>query len=299
MRLLAISDLHLGHAKNREALDVLSHHPDDWLIVAGDVGEKPAHLVYALDRLTPRFAKVIWAPGNHDLWCPPDATDRTRGQARYDELVAICRSYGVVTPEDPYLEFPAPQHAAQHPAPSTEHPAPIFICPLFLLYDYSFHPRGITDPLAWARESGVVCGDEWMLSPEPWPSRRAWCDARIAYTEPRLSALPGDASTILISHWPLRYDLARPPRVPRFSIWCGSSRTEQWPTRFRAQAVVNGHLHMRTSILRDEVRHVEVSLGYPRDWTFDRGIDFYLREILPKADSRFVPARDPFMIPYS
>jgi hypothetical protein len=289
MRLLAISDLHLSHAKNREGLDAISAHPDDWLIVAGDVGEKPDHLVYALDRLVPRFAKVIWTPGNHDLWCPPDATDRTRGQARYDELVAICRSYGVATPEDPYLEF----------APRTALSAPIHVCPLFVLYDYSFHPRGVTDPIAWARETGVVCGDEWMLSPEPWPSREAWCEARLAYTESRLQALPDDAATILISHWPLRYDLARPPRVPRFSLWCGTTHTEQWPTRFRARAVINGHLHMRTSIIRDQVRHIEVSLGYPRDWTFDRGIDFYLREILPKDDSRFVPARDPFMIPYS
>jgi 3',5'-cyclic AMP phosphodiesterase CpdA len=289
MRLLAISDLHLSHAKNREGLDAISAHPDDWLIVAGDVGEKPDHLVYALERLVPRFAKVIWTPGNHDLWCPPDATDRTRGQARYDELVAICRGYGALTPEDPYAEF----------SPRTTDTPPIFVCPLFVLYDYSFHPRGVTDPIAWARETGVVCGDEWMLSPEPWPSREAWCDARLAYTEPRLQALPDDATTILISHWPLRYDLARPPRVPRFSLWCGTTRTEQWPTRFRARAVISGHLHMRTSIVRDDVRHLEVSLGYPRDWTFDRGIDFYLREILPKDDSRFVPARDPFMIPYS
>jgi 3',5'-cyclic AMP phosphodiesterase CpdA len=289
MRLLAISDLHLSHAKNREGLDAISAHPDDWLIVAGDVGEKPDHLVYALDRLVPRFAKVIWTPGNHDLWCPPDATDRSRGQARYDELVAICRAYGAVTPEDPYVQWPNATHATHA----------TYICPLFLLYDYSFHPRGVTDPIAWARETGVVCGDEWMLSPEPWPSRGAWCDARLAYTESRLRALPDDAATILISHWPLRYDLARPPRVPRFSLWCGTTRTEQWPTRFRARVVVNGHLHMRTSIIRDQVRHVEVSLGYPRDWTFDRGIDFYLREILPTDDSRFVPARDPFMIPYS
>jgi 3',5'-cyclic AMP phosphodiesterase CpdA len=289
MRLLAISDLHLSHAKNREGLDAISAHPDDWLIVAGDVGEKPEHLVYALDRLAPRFAKVIWTPGNHDLWCPPDATDRTRGQARYDELVAICRGYGALTPEDPYAEF----------APRTKDTPPIHVCPLFVLYDYSFHPRGVSDPIAWAKETGVVCGDEWMLSPEPWSSRAAWCEARLAYTEPRLQALPDDAATILISHWPLRYDLARPPRVPRFSLWCGTTRTEQWPTRFRARAVINGHLHMRTSIVRDQVRHLEVSLGYPRDWTFDRGIDFYLREILPDDDSRFVPARDPFMIPYS
>lgn len=294
MRLLAISDLHLSHARNREALARMTASPEDWLIVAGDIGEKPEHLVFALDHLTPRFAKVFWVPGNHDLWCPPDATDRSRGQARYDELVAICRSYGVLTPEDPYEVFPA---AGLKVLPD----APIYVCPLFCLYDYTFHPRGITDPVAWARESGVVCGDEWMLSPDPWPSRAAWCEARCEWTERQLAALPAEASTILISHWPLRYDLARPPRVPRFSVWCGTTRTEEWPQRFRARAVVSGHLHMRTTIVRHGVRHEEVSLGYPRDWNHEHEIGWYLREILPDdgSTSRFIPARDPFMIPYS
>ena len=36
MRLLAISDLHLGHRLNREALATIGSFPDDWLIVAGD-----------------------------------------------------------------------------------------------------------------------------------------------------------------------------------------------------------------------------------------------------------------------
>lgn len=286
MRLLAISDLHLSHAPNRDGLDALDEHPGDWLIVAGDVGEKAEHLHFALERLTRRFAKVLWTPGNHDLWCPPDATDRTRGQARYDELVAICQSFGVLTPEDPYALWPGEA---------------TYICPLFLLYDYSFRPPGISrdNALRWARDSGVVCGDEQMLDPAPWPSRDAWCQARCDATEARLRALPDDAQTVLINHWPLRYDLARPPRVPRFSIWCGTTRTEDWPHRFRARAVVNGHLHMRTTIVRDGVRHEEVSLGYPRDWHHDRGIHWYLRDILPGASahaSRFVPARDPFMM---
>jgi 3',5'-cyclic AMP phosphodiesterase CpdA len=143
MRLLAISDLHLAHRANREALARLAHHPDDWLIVAGDVGESPALLVMALEALVPRFARVIWTPGNHDLWCPPAATDRTRGQARYDELVAVCRSFGALTPEDPYPEWPG--------EPGT------FVVPLFLLFDYSFRPATVADgdALAWARESGL------------------------------------------------------------------------------------------------------------------------------------------------
>ena len=105
MKLLAIADLHLGHRANREALPTIPPHKEDWLIVAGDVGEQPAHLEMALTVLTARFARVIWTPGNHDLWCPPHISDRTRGQARYDELLAICRDRGVLTPEDPYVTW--------------------------------------------------------------------------------------------------------------------------------------------------------------------------------------------------
>jgi hypothetical protein len=85
--------------------------------------------------------------------------------------------------------------------------------------------------------------------------------------------------------------------VPRFSLWCGTRRTEAWGRRFRARAVVSGHLHLRTTLWRHGVRYEEVSLGYPRDWRRERGIAAYLREILPAAAahaSRFVPARDPY-----
>jgi hypothetical protein len=39
MRLLAISDLHLGDPVNRECFASIGASPDDWLILAGDVGE--------------------------------------------------------------------------------------------------------------------------------------------------------------------------------------------------------------------------------------------------------------------
>jgi hypothetical protein len=39
-RLFAISDLHLAYTENRAALEQLPNHPDDWLIMAGDLGEK-------------------------------------------------------------------------------------------------------------------------------------------------------------------------------------------------------------------------------------------------------------------
>lgn len=285
MKLYAISDLHLSHRVNREALPTLGHYPDDWLILAGDVGEKVEYLRSAVEILTSRFARVFWTPGNHDLWHTATSTERSRGQDRYDALVAICRQHGVVTPEDPYTLWP--------PEPDT------FIAPLFLLYDYTFHPPEVltAEALAWARAAGVVCGDERWLDPSPWSSRAAWCQARLEATEPRLEALPAGSRTVLAGHWPLRYDLAVPPRVPRFSIWCGTRRTEDWPVRFGARVVVSGHLHLRTTLWRHGVRFEEVSLGYPRDWKSERGIDYYVREILPAAEAhvgRFVPPRDPF-----
>jgi 3',5'-cyclic AMP phosphodiesterase CpdA len=286
-RLLAISDLHVGHQANREALAAFDDdHGRDWLILAGDSGERPEHLDFALRVLTARFERLIWAPGNHDLWCPPDAADRTRGEARYAELVALCHSYHVLTPEDPYVEWPG--------EPGT------YVVPMFLLYDYTFRPADVSldAALSWAADTGVLCRDESLLDPAPWPSRSLWCQARCDVTARRLDALPPGARSVLIGHWPLRYDLARPPRIPRFSLWCGTTRTEDWAQRYRARAVVSGHLHFRTTLLRHGVPFHEVSLGYPRDWRASRGLGWYLRDVLPgtsPASQRFVPARDPFL----
>jgi predicted phosphodiesterase len=102
MKLYAISDLHLGYEANRRALSGITSRPADWLILAGDVGETAAHLELAFRELKPRFAKLVWVPGNHELWTLPGSNETARGRFKYDELVELCRSHGVLTPEDPY-----------------------------------------------------------------------------------------------------------------------------------------------------------------------------------------------------
>ena len=67
MNLWATSDLHVGFKENRQAVEALEPMPDDWLIVAGDTGETPAHLDFVLKTLRPRFAQLIWTVGNHEL----------------------------------------------------------------------------------------------------------------------------------------------------------------------------------------------------------------------------------------
>ena len=106
MRLLALSDLHLGHPENARAIADLPAFPDDWLIVAGDVGETEDHLRRAWELLVPRFARVVWVPGNHELYTTPRDPCQLRGEARYPHLVDVCRAWGVITPEDPFVAFP-------------------------------------------------------------------------------------------------------------------------------------------------------------------------------------------------
>lgn len=270
MKLYAISDLHLAHALNRQALLELPTYPEDWLIIAGDIGEKEAHLIFALRLLTQRFARLLWVPGNHDLWTIPNESNPLRGEAKYRRLVQICRDFGVLTPEDPYVRWPG----------STK---PYLLAPLFLLYDYSFRPDHIAkeNALAWAAEQDIVCADEVLLHSDPYPTRSDWCVARCRYSAQRLQEVTGQGELVLINHFPLRYDLAYLPRIPRFSLWCGTKTTEDWHTRFSVATVVYGHLHIRNTQLRDGVRFEEVSLGYPQHWHAERGIASYLREILP------------------
>ena len=49
MKLWATSDLHVGYEENRRAVEALPAYPGDWLIIAGDTGETPAHLDFVLE----------------------------------------------------------------------------------------------------------------------------------------------------------------------------------------------------------------------------------------------------------
>ncbi|HLJ18967.1 MAG TPA: metallophosphoesterase, partial [Stellaceae bacterium] len=102
MNLWAISDLHLGIDVNRRAVERMAPRPEDWLILAGDIGDSAAELALAFEILAPRFAKLIWVPGNHELWTDPRAPDAPRGVERYEALVRLARGFDVSTPEDPY-----------------------------------------------------------------------------------------------------------------------------------------------------------------------------------------------------
>jgi len=273
MRLLAISDLHLSNTTNREALEAISPHPNDWLILAGDVAERLEQVRSAFSLLINRFERVIWVPGNHELWTLPDEASKGGGE-KYQALISAAREFGVITPEDPYPIWQTPD-------------GPYVIAPLFLHYDYSFRPDEISlsEVIPWAEEQHSVCADELLLKTAPYETASDLCAARLAYSEARLKEVGADTPKVLINHYPLRHDLVHIPRIPRFIPWCGTRQTESWHQRFNAKVAVSGHLHVRRTDWRDGTRFEEVSLGYPKQWDAQKGLEPYLREILPGPPS--------------
>jgi 3',5'-cyclic AMP phosphodiesterase CpdA len=271
--LFAVSDLHISFAANWRVVDELRPESgEDWLIVAGDVGETFGDIEKVLRLLRLRYAKVVWTPGNHELWTNDQDPVQLRGNARYKALVQMCQNNDILTPEDEFAVWPGPT-------------GPLTIAPVFQLYDRSWLAPGTStkkESLEYAYRTGVVCADEIMLHPDPYPDRESWCDARLRESERRLSALGADTKTVLVSHWPLIRQPTDALRFPEFAQWCGTSRTADWHTRFRAEVAVYGHLHIPRTSHYDGVRFEEVSLGYPSEWS--------KRTRPPEAPRRVLPA---------
>ncbi|AVZ76075.1 metallophosphoesterase [Streptomyces lunaelactis] len=272
--LLGISDLHVSHPENRKIVENLRPTADDdWLLVAGDVGELTEDIEWALSTLRDHFAKVGGAPGNHELWTPREDPVQLRGEERYRYLVDLCRGMDILTPEDPYAVWDGAG-------------GPVTVAPLFVLYDYSFRtPTAVTKEAALekAYEKGVVCTDEFLLHPDPYPSREAWCDARVRESEQRLAACDPDLPTVLVNHYPL---VRHPTRIlyhPEFAQWCGTVRTADWHRRFRARSVVYGYLHIPRTTWHDGVCFEEVFVGYPREWRRPGHLRDAPRRVLPET----------------
>lgn len=254
--LLAISDLHVEHKENRAVVEQLKpEHPSDWLLVAGDVASSADRVDWALSLLRERFETVVWVPGNHELHVHDKDPSVPRGEQLYMDLVDRCRRNGVVTPEDPYPVWDGGW-------------GPIRVVPLFLLYDYSFRKTTLSkrEALRQAYGAGVVCDDEFLLDPSPYSSREEWCEARLTETLGRLSEMQPVLPNVLVNHFPLRVEATHALSRPDFAQWCGTDRTNDWHRRFRAAAVVHGHLHIPRTMWHDGVPFEEVSLGNPREW---------------------------------
>ena len=100
----------------------------------------------------------------------------------------------------------------------------------------------------------MVGTDEFLLSVEPYATRDAWCRDRVAATRKRLEDLDWMTPTVLVNHFPLVREPCDAMFYPEFSLWCGTTATADWHTRYNAICSVYGHLHIPRTTWYDGVR---------------------------------------------
>jgi len=148
---------------------------------------------------------------------------------------------------------------------------------------YSFRPDGALTKeqgLAIAYDTGIVCTDETLLHPDPYPTGKP--GAGPGWRRPRDGSPPGSGAPGRVRFaLSARSGATRVLRYPQFAQWCGTTRTHDWHVRFNAAAVVYGHLHIPRVTWHDGVRFEEVSIGYPREWKRRTRRPGVPRQILP------------------
>ena len=247
MRAFALSDIHIDYETNAKWVENLStaEYQHDVLILAGDVTHTLGRLEWCLSTLAKRFKKVLFVPGNHDLWVIPANRGKNSLQ-KFDDVCAAVESSG------------ASMKAFRE--------RNVSIIPLLGWYDYSFG------------EPGEELKSIWMdFRACRWPNGFTPKDVAAhfaAFNEKQVSA-SGD-TVITYSHFLPRIDLM-PAFIPRsgkilYPI-LGSSNLDQQLRRLNANIHVYGHSHVNRHVKIDRVTYINNAFGYPSEtWITSKGL---------------------------
>jgi predicted phosphodiesterase len=237
MRVFALSDLHVDYGANARWLEGLPEHEfgDDLLILAGDISDSLERLEWALRIVTSRFRRVMFVPGNHDLWVIRDKEQWTSVE-KFERVQALARECGVATEPVQWGAW--------------------LVVPLLGWYDHSFGVPGSEISTLWMDYRACV-----------WPKGFGVADI-VSYfierNEPAVRA--GGGNVISFSHFLPRIDVmpARMPPASRiFYPVMGTSRLEQQVRRLGSKLHVYGHSHVNQRVTLDGVDYVNNAFGYP------------------------------------
>ncbi len=239
MRIFALSDIHIDHDVNAKWIASLpiAEYQDDVLILAGDVTDTQRLLDWCLSTLAKRFKKVLFVPGNHDLWVIHD--DRAKNSLqKFDEICAVVESSG--TSMQPFRE------------------RGLLIVPLFSWYDYSFGQPSEELRALWVDYRACR-----------WPSGFTEKDviAHFAAINNKQANLVGD-QVITYSHFLPRIDLMPdfiPGRQKLLYPVLGSARLECQLRKLSPNIHVYGHSHINRHVTIDGVSYINNAFGYPSE----------------------------------
>lgn len=239
MRVFATSDVHVDYDENAKWIRGISSvdYRDDLLILAGDITHRLSALASCLSTLAARFRKVLFVPGNHDLWVLDDPVPRNSLQ-KFSDVVSVVEASG----------------ASMQPFSTGD----VRIVPLLGWYDYSFGAP--TEDLRRIWMDYRACR---------WPA--GFGPGEVAAHFASLNPAAGRrsaAKVITFSHFLPRLDL-RPAYVPlrhRFlDPVLGSALLEGQLRGLGSSIHVYGHSHINRSIRIDGITYVNNAFGYPAE----------------------------------
>jgi predicted phosphodiesterase len=250
----AVSDIHVDYPQNLEwvlGLDCQGYQADV-LLLAGDVSEDMMLLERVLRGCVERFAKVMFVPGNHDLWVRRCAYDCSL--AKFEGTLKLCRELGVATEPFEY--------------------AGVEFLPLFSWYDFSFGSIDRSLRLGW--RDFYACS--W---PESLPDSHAitryfhelnsgvfeWIKTRSAHRDRECHGLAPNPR-ITCSHFL--------PAIELMPSWVPESKRTVYPVlgsvelgaqvrRLAPDVHVYGHSHVNQTIKIDSTHYVNNAFATPRE----------------------------------
>ena len=248
MKTAILSDIHVDINRDypvaEEFARFLKENNVHLAIVAGDVSERQQETLDTLNRIEQESGtKVLFVPGNHDLWGPEGDPDQV--EAIYDRY---CQDEHCLCGRD-------------YVAGDT-----VFIGDVGW-YDYSFGSgrysfeefermslagRTWQDRLrnAWTRDN--VGRNQWMLS----------------RLEARMAAYP-EKRQVLVTHMLPIKDFTVPKEMANwayFNAFLGSRKLGELYRRYPVTAGVCGHVHYRRSLDQDGIHWMCRCLNYHTEW---------------------------------
>jgi predicted phosphodiesterase len=240
MRVFALSDIHVDYDVNARWIQGLSKsdYREDVLILAGDVTHKLSLLAWCLSALAARFKRVLFVPGNHELWVLGAADREKTSLQKFEEVAATVEANG----------------ASMQPLFTGS----AVIAPLLGWYDYTFGKP--SDELKEVWMDYRACR---------WPEGFGPDEAAVHFTRLNLPlALPSKFKVITFSHFLPRLDLV-PEFVSRkhrmLDPVLGSTRLERQLRERNSSIHVYGHSHINRTTCIDGITYVNNAFGYPQE----------------------------------
>lgn len=239
MRIFALSDIHIDYDVNAKWIANLSRieYQDDLLILAGDVTDSQQLLDWCLGMLVKRFKKVLFTPGNHELWVIREDYEKNSFQ-KFDDVRAVVESNGA--------------------SMQAFHELKLSIIPLLAWYDYSFGEP--SDELKSMWMDYRACS---------WPRGYTEKDVAAHFAALNDKQFSNAGATIITySHFLPRIDLM-PEFIPHKHRFLypvlGSTNLEYQLRRLNSSIHIYGHSHVNRCVKIDGVSYINNAFGYPRE----------------------------------